>query len=73
MPVLDDYLSVIEAAQILGVHPGTVKRLCRDGKLGAKKVHNAWLIRGGILHSFAERYKVRRGRPPTRNHNDYRI
>ena len=66
MPVLDDYLSIVEAAQILGVHPGTVKRLCRDGKLEAKKVHNAWLIRSGTLHLFAEGYKGRRGRPPTK-------
>lgn len=26
MPVLDDYFSIVEAAQILGVHPGTMKR-----------------------------------------------
>jgi len=63
MPVLDDYLSIVEAAQILGVHPGTVKRLCRDGKLEAKKVHNAWLIRSGTLNLFAKGYKGCRGRP----------
>ena len=66
MPVLDDYLSIVEAAQILGVHPGTMKRLCRNGKFEAKKVHNTWLIRSGTLHLFAEGYKGRRGRPPTK-------
>ena len=63
MPVLDDYLSIVEAAQILGVHPGTMKRLCRNGKLEAKKVYNAWFIHSGTLHSFAKGYKGCRGRP----------
>lgn len=63
MPVLDDYLSIVEAAQILGVHPGTMKKLCRNGKLEAKKVHNAWLIRSGTLHSFAKGYEGCRGKP----------
>ena len=68
MPVLDDYLSIVEAAQMLGVHSGTVKRLCRSGKLEAKKVHNAWLIRSGTVHSFAKSYKGSRGRPPAKIH-----
>jgi len=68
MPVLDDYLSIVEAAQVLGVHPGTVKRLCRNGKLEATKVYNAWLIRSGTLHSFAKAYKGRRGRPSAKTH-----
>lgn len=40
MPVLDTYLNVVEAAEILGVHWETVKRLCRDGRIPAEKVHN---------------------------------
>ncbi|MGD0794305.1 MAG: helix-turn-helix domain-containing protein [Dehalococcoidales bacterium] len=66
MPILDDYLSVVEAAQVLGVHPGTVKRLCRESRLVAKKIHNTWLIRSDTLHSFARGYKGRRGRPSSK-------
>ena len=65
MPVLNDYLTVVEAAEALAVHPGTVKRLCREGKLPAEKVHNTWLIMADVVHSFGERYQGRRGRPPT--------
>lgn len=67
MPVLNGYLSIVEAAEILGVHPGTVKRLCREGRLVAEKVHNGWLIHNNVLHDFAEEYSGRRGRPQTNN------
>ncbi len=40
MPVLGNYLSVVEAAVVLGVHWETVKRLCREGRIPAEKVHN---------------------------------
>ena len=60
MPVLRDYLSVVEAADILGVHWETVKRLCREGHIPAEKVHNKWLIHQDNLHEFAENYNERR-------------
>ena len=63
MPVLNGYLNIAEAAEILGVHPGTVKRLCREGRLVAEKVHNGWLIHNDVLHDFAQIYSGRRGRP----------
>jgi excisionase family DNA binding protein len=66
MPILKDYLSVNEAAKILSIHPGTVKRLCREHKLSAHKVHNGWLIHTDDVKSFAQKYKGRRGRPPNR-------
>ena len=66
MPVLNGYLNIVEAAEILGVHPGTVKRLCREGRLVAEKVHNAWLIHTDIIYDFAEKYSGRRGRPSHR-------
>ena len=66
MPFLNDYLSVSEAATFLRIHPGTVKRLCREQKLPAHKVHNGWLIHIDEIQSFAKRYEGRRGRPSNR-------
>ncbi|MFC1933263.1 helix-turn-helix domain-containing protein [Chloroflexota bacterium] len=63
MPVLNGYLNIIEAAEVLAVHPGTVKRLCREGRLPAEKIHNTWLIHRDILYDFAEHYDGVRGRP----------
>ena len=61
MPVLDNYLNVIEAARRLKVHPETVKRLCRQGDLPATKIHNTWLIKKDILDNFAGTYNPSRG------------
>ena len=63
MPVLDDYVSVVEAAKTLGVHWETVKRMCREGRIPAKKVHNMWLIEKDVLAKFASTYdEPRRGK-----------
>jgi excisionase family DNA binding protein len=63
MPVFDNYVSVVEAAETLGVHRETVKRLCREGEIPAGKVHNMWLIHKKALANFASTYnEPRRGR-----------
>jgi len=63
MPVLDNYVNVVEAAAVLGVHWETVKRLCREGRIPAQKVHNMWLIDKGRLEEFAAAYNnARRGK-----------
>jgi len=56
MPVLNDYLDVVEAAKILGIHWETAKRLCREHRIPAQKVHNKWLIHKDDLRRFAETY-----------------
>ena len=67
MPVLDDYVSVVEAAKILGVHWETVKRMYREGRIPARKVHNMWLIDKDVLAKFASTYdEPRRGKRKNR-------
>jgi excisionase family DNA binding protein len=56
MPVLDNYMSVVEASEVLGVHWETVKRLCREGRIPATKIHNMWLINKNDLEKFALTY-----------------
>jgi len=68
MSILDNYLNVVEAAAILGVHWETVKRLCREGRIPAEKVHNTWLIHREQLQEFAATYNdPRRGKRRNRN------
>ena len=62
MPMLNGYLNIVEAAAFLGLHPETVKRLCRSGRLSADKVHNAWLIHIDQLSFFKGTYHENRGR-----------
>ena len=40
----ENHLNTIEAAEVLGFHRTTVERICREGRIPAKKVHNMWLI-----------------------------
>jgi excisionase family DNA binding protein len=67
MPILGEYVDVVEAASILKVHWETVKRLCREGRIPAQKVHNKWLIHKDDLDKFAEAYDSRRGKRRTGN------
>ena len=61
MPV--DFLTTVEAASALDLHPGTIKRMCRLGKLRGEKVNNGWLISKKEVDSFASTYSETRGRP----------
>ena len=62
MPMLENYVDVIEASKILDVHPETVKRLIREGKLTATKFGNKWIMDRNRLQAFANTYNGKRGR-----------
>jgi len=56
-----DYVTVQEAAERLHIHPESVRRLIRAGKLPARKFANVWLIERAILEQYAARYDPRPG------------
>jgi excisionase family DNA binding protein len=60
--MFENYLDVYEVAKRLNVHPETVKRLIREGKLPATKFGNKWIIHEDRLAVFAGSYKGNRGR-----------
>ena len=60
--MLENYVDVIEASKILDVHPETVKRLIREGKLTATKFGNKWIMEHDRIQMFANTYNGRRGR-----------
>ena len=59
--IFDKYLTVIDAARRLLIHPDTVKRLCRQGDIPAVKLRNTWLIDNDTLEVFAGTYQPKRG------------
>ena len=61
--MLKEFLTTVEAASALNLHPETVKRFCRIGKLQGYKVNNGWLIPRIEVESFISTYKETRGRP----------
>lgn len=52
----DNYKDVSFAAKRLKIHPESVKRLIRLGKLPARKFANKWFIRKDELEQFAGQY-----------------
>lgn len=44
MDVLDQIMGVEEAGKLWGYSPDHIKRLCRDGKIKAKKIGKTWVI-----------------------------
>jgi excisionase family DNA binding protein len=52
----DPYKDVYFAAKRLKIHPESVKRLIRLGKLPARKFANKWFIREDELEQFAGYY-----------------
>jgi excisionase family DNA binding protein len=55
------YKDVHSAAERLKIHPESVKRLIRLGKLPARKFANKWFIHEDRLEQFARHYIPRPG------------
>lgn len=49
-----DYYTVEQVSKILDLHPKTVQRYIREGKLNASKVGKGWRINGHDLSVFIE-------------------
>jgi len=54
---MDEFLSIEDAAQVLGVEYKTVYRLVRDGQLPAGRIGRVYRIRKSDLDAFFERSK----------------
>ncbi len=61
----ENYVTVAEAAKRLNIHPESVRRLIRRGKLLARKFANTWLIERTQLEQFASHYDPRPGKKAT--------
>ncbi len=63
--LLDNYAGVDEIGQRLRIHPESVRRLIRQGKLPAIKFGNKWLVDKTTLEQFANHYDPRPGNKAT--------
>jgi excisionase family DNA binding protein len=61
MSQFEDYVTVQDAAERLRIHPESVRRLIRAGRIPAKKFGNAWLVARDELEQFATGYDKRPG------------
>lgn len=53
-----DYLTVEQISEMLNIHPKTIQRYIREGKLRAIKVGKGWRVSGHDLSVFIESNKV---------------
>ncbi len=63
--LLKRYTDVLEASHRLGIHPESVRRIIRQGKLPAIRFSNKWLIERDVLEQFAAHYDPRPGQKAT--------
>lgn len=63
--LLENYAGVEEVSERLNIHPESVRRLIRQGKLPAIKFGNKWLVEKATLEQFASRYDPRPGNKAT--------
>lgn len=63
--LLEAYAGVSEVAERLNIHPESVRRLIRQGKLPAIKFGNKWLVEKDTLEQFAGHYDPRPGNKAT--------
>ena len=61
----EKYADVAEVAKRLRIHPESVRRLIRQGKLPAIKFGNKWLVDKVVLEQYANRYDPRPGNKAT--------
>ncbi len=59
----DKYYTVDEIAEMIKIHPKTVQRYIREGRLKATKVGKSWRVSGHDLSTFTEGGSVSEGAP----------
>ena len=62
----DEYFDLVEAARELGIHPQSLRRLIKQGKVPATLFAGKYLIERDKLDMFKSSYDPRPGRKPIR-------
>lgn len=55
--MIEKYFSVEQISKMLSIHPKTIQRYIREGKLRASKIGKSWRITGHDLSVFTENEK----------------
>lgn len=66
---MERYYSVDQIAEMLSMHPKTIQRYIREGKLKANKVGKSWRVAGHDLSIFTENTSLEEHRSPERAEN----
>ena len=63
--LIENYAGVAEVGERLHIHPESVRRLIRQGKIPAIKFGNKWLVEKSTLEQYASGYDPRPGNKAT--------
>jgi excisionase family DNA binding protein len=63
---LQNHLDLVEAAQVLGIHPQSLRRLIKKGNMPARLFAGKYMIERDKLEMFKANYDPRPGRKPIR-------
>lgn len=71
----EKYYSVEQISEMLNIHPKTIQRYIREGKLRAGKIGKSWRVTGHDLSVFMESTKIPSGKETSHsiNKSDYEI
>lgn len=58
----EKYYSVEQISEMLNIHPKTIQRYIREGKLRAGKIGKSWRVTGHDLSVFMESTKLQSGK-----------
>ena len=67
------YYTVEQIAELLSMHPKTIQKYIREGKLRAAKVGKSWRVTGHDLSVFTENHGLEEGKTPEKNQDKVSI
>lgn len=63
--VIGDRVSILDAAEMIGMHPQSVRRLIKNGVIPASQAFGAYAIQLPVAQMFAVNYDTRPGVKPS--------
>lgn len=70
---MDKYYTVEQVATLLTMHPKTIQRYIREGRLRANKVGKSWRVTGHDLSVFTENIGLKKDTSPEGSQNKINI
>lgn len=63
---MDDYMTTAQAAEILGLHPASISRLVKQGKLRGERFGRDWMVSKRSVEDYLKRFGNLPKRSPKR-------
>lgn len=68
--MMNQYYTVEQISELLDIHPKTIQRYIREGKLRARKIGKSWRVTGHDLSTFTEQGEPASTKKPREGHSN---